>query len=143
LIFDFYEIDPFHSRCFAGFAFCISGFAAACGAGGEIRTHQNRTDHRPERDVHPEEGVFKVSAPRSTCESMWMPGNCRRSWGDLLGRHFYSRKRREAMVMGDLVLFRTRSYQVMSAALENGLSVTALHNHFFFDAAEVYSCTSG
>ena len=40
--------------------------------------------------------------------------------------------------MGDTVLFQDEVNPVMSAALENGLSVTALHNHFFFDEPKVY-----
>ncbi|HWL87213.1 MAG TPA: DUF1259 domain-containing protein [Polyangiaceae bacterium] len=44
----------------------------------------------------------------------------------------------EAMVMGDLVLFEDEVNPVMSAALDNGLEVTALHNHFLFDKPHVY-----
>ena len=44
----------------------------------------------------------------------------------------------EAMVMGDLVVFADEVNVVMSAALDNGLEVTALHNHFFFDKPGVY-----
>jgi hypothetical protein len=44
----------------------------------------------------------------------------------------------EAMVMGDTVLFEDEVNPVMSVALENGLSVTALHNHFLFDHPKVY-----
>ncbi len=43
-----------------------------------------------------------------------------------------------AMVMGDNVLFQDEVNPVMSVALENGLQVTALHNHFFFDEPKVY-----
>ncbi len=43
----------------------------------------------------------------------------------------------EAMVMGDLVLFEDEVNAAMSAALDNGLEVTALHNHFFFDKPHV------
>lgn len=43
----------------------------------------------------------------------------------------------DVMVMGDLVLFEDEVNPVMSAALDNGLEVTALHNHFFFDAPKV------
>jgi hypothetical protein len=43
----------------------------------------------------------------------------------------------EAMVMGDLVLFEDEVNSAMSAALDNGLEVTALHNHFFFDKPHV------
>jgi hypothetical protein len=43
-----------------------------------------------------------------------------------------------AMVMGDLVLFEDEVNDAMSAALDNGLQVTALHNHFFFDKPNVF-----
>ena len=41
------------------------------------------------------------------------------------------------MVMGDLVLLEDQVNPVMSVALENGLEVTALHNHFLFDSPKV------
>lgn len=44
----------------------------------------------------------------------------------------------EAMVMGDFVLFEDEVSDAMSAALNGGLAVTALHNHFFFDKPHVY-----
>jgi hypothetical protein len=44
----------------------------------------------------------------------------------------------EAMVMGDLVLFEDEVNAVMSVLFDNGVSVTALHNHFFFDNPHVY-----
>lgn len=43
----------------------------------------------------------------------------------------------EAMVMGDLVLLEDEVNPAMSAALDNGIEVTALHNHFFFDKPHV------
>jgi hypothetical protein len=43
-----------------------------------------------------------------------------------------------AMVMGDTVLFEDEVNAAMTAALDNGLQVTALHNHFFFDKPKVY-----
>ena len=42
------------------------------------------------------------------------------------------------MVMGDMVLLQDEVNPAMSAALEGGLSVTALHNHFFYDEPKVY-----
>jgi hypothetical protein len=44
----------------------------------------------------------------------------------------------EAMVMGDTVLFEDEVNPVMSATLESGLEVTALHNHFFFEKPRVF-----
>lgn len=43
-----------------------------------------------------------------------------------------------AMLMGDTVLLEDEVNPAMSAALEAGLEVTALHNHFFFDQPKVY-----
>jgi hypothetical protein len=43
-----------------------------------------------------------------------------------------------AVVMGDTVLFEDEVNAAMLAALDNGLHVTALHNHFFFDRPRVF-----
>lgn len=43
-----------------------------------------------------------------------------------------------AMVMGDLVLLEDEVNPVMSALLDAGIEVTALHNHFFFDKPHVF-----
>jgi Domain of Unknown Function (DUF1259) len=42
------------------------------------------------------------------------------------------------VMMGDLVLLQEEVNPVMSALLEAGLDVTALHNHFFFDEPRMY-----
>jgi hypothetical protein len=42
------------------------------------------------------------------------------------------------VMMGDLVLLQEEVNPVMSALLENGLDVTALHNHFFFEEPRVF-----
>jgi hypothetical protein len=42
------------------------------------------------------------------------------------------------VMMGDLVLTDNEVNPVMSALLTNGLDVTALHNHFFFDTPRIY-----
>ena len=41
------------------------------------------------------------------------------------------------MVMGDMVLTEDQVAAAMSAALDNGLEVTALHNHFFWESPRV------
>src|SRR5262249_34956044 len=43
-----------------------------------------------------------------------------------------------AMVMGDTVVFQDEVSPAMDAAFANGLEVSALHNHFFFDEPKVY-----
>jgi hypothetical protein len=84
------------------------------------------------------EGVFKVTAPRNdlkiTVDGWAMPPFMGlTSWAA-----FTAGSKAEAMVMGDLVLFQDEVNPVMTALLDNGLSVTALHNHFFYDEPKVY-----
>jgi hypothetical protein len=86
----------------------------------------------------PAEGVFKVTAPRNnlpvTVDGWKMPP----FMGLTTWAGFIEGKKAEAMVAGDLVLFEDEVNPVMSVLLENGVSVTALHNHFFFDEPKVY-----
>src|SRR5438105_376356 len=83
--------------------------------------------------MNEQENVFKVTAPRNDVKISvdgWAmpPFMGLTSWAA-----FSEGKGAPAMVMGDLVLFQDEVNPVMSALLDNGLSVTALHNHFFFD----------
>jgi hypothetical protein len=84
------------------------------------------------------EGVFKVSQPRNDValrvdEWKMPPFMGLSSWAA-----FLAGKQAEAMVMGDLVLFEDEVNPAMSAALHSGLTVTALHNHFFHAEPQVY-----
>jgi hypothetical protein len=88
--------------------------------------------------LNAEEGVFKVTSPRTDVKvsvDNWQmpPFMGLTSWAA-----FKPGMKDDAMVMGDLVLFQDEVNPVMSAVLENGLAVTALHNHFFFDDPKVY-----
>jgi len=42
------------------------------------------------------------------------------------------------VMMGDLVLVEDEVNPVMSALLDNGLEVTAVHNHFFFESPRIF-----
>src|SRR5690349_1126052 len=42
------------------------------------------------------------------------------------------------VMMGDLVLLEDEVNPVMSALLDNGIEVTALHNHFFWEQPRIY-----
>jgi hypothetical protein len=84
------------------------------------------------------EKVHKVSQPRNdlpiTVDGWTMPPFMGlTSWAA-----FSEGGTSEVMVAGDLVLFEDEVNPVMSAALNSGLAVTALHNHFFFDQPRVY-----
>jgi hypothetical protein len=82
------------------------------------------------------EGVFKVSAPRKDLSVMvagvkMSPPMGLTSWAA------FKRDGKDDMVMGDLVLTEEQISPVMSAALDNGLEVTALHNHFVWDSPKI------
>ena len=89
--------------------------------------------------MNAEEGVFKVSIPRAdvkvTVDGTPMPPFMGlTSWAAFKP----GMKDGAAMVMGDMVLMQDEVNPAMSAALDSGLSVTALHNHFFYDEPKVY-----
>jgi hypothetical protein len=84
-----------------------------------------------------EEKVFKIGKPRADVKiqvDQWSmpPFMGLGSWAAFTSGHG------GAMMMGDTVLFEDEVNPVMSAALDAGLEVTALHNHFFFDDPKVY-----
>src|SRR5258708_16155423 len=88
--------------------------------------------------LNEQEHVYKVSSPRTDIKvsvDKWEmpPFMGLTSWAA-----FMPGMKGEAMVMGDLVLMQDEVNPVMSAALDNGLQVTALHNHFFYDEPKVY-----
>lgn len=82
------------------------------------------------------EGVFKVSAPRTdlavtVAGVKLVPAQGLTSWAA------FTRAGDHTAVMGDLTLTEDQVNPVMSAALDAGLEVTALHNHFFWDQPKV------
>ncbi|HEY5038766.1 MAG TPA: DUF1259 domain-containing protein, partial [bacterium] len=82
--------------------------------------------------------VFKVGFPRKEVK-VTVDGNPLPPFMGLgTWAAFTTTKDGMVMVMGDNVLFQDEVNPVMSAALDNGLQVTALHNHFFFDEPKVY-----
>ena len=84
------------------------------------------------------EGVYRVTFPRADVKVAVDGWTMPPFMGLGTWAAFTKGSHTEAMVMGDTVLFEDEANPVMSVALENGLSVTALHNHFFFDHPKVY-----
>src|SRR6266496_2810934 len=83
------------------------------------------------------EGVYKVTFPRSDVKVV-VDGWTMPPFMGLGTWAAFTEAKTGAMVMGDTVLFEDEVNAAMSAALDNGLNVTALHNHFFFDQPKVY-----
>jgi hypothetical protein len=82
------------------------------------------------------DGVFKVSLPRADIAAgvagvRLTPPLGLTAWAAFMkaGKHL--------MVMGDMVLLEDQVNPVMSVALDNGLEVTALHNHFLWDSPKI------
>jgi Domain of Unknown Function (DUF1259) len=86
--------------------------------------------------LNDKEGVFKVAVPRSdlkvTVAGVPMtPPMGLTSWAA------FTKDREQTLVMGDVVLLEEQVNPVMSVALDNGLEVTALHNHFLWETPRV------
>ena len=89
------------------------------------------------RKFNEKEGVYKVTSPRNDVKVV-VDGWTMPPFMGLGTWAAFTETKNGAMVMGDTVLFEDEVNSAMSAALDNGLSVTALHNHFFFDQPKVY-----
>jgi hypothetical protein len=87
--------------------------------------------------LNEKEGVYRVSFPRADVK-VAVDGWTMPPFMGLGTWAAFIETESGAMVMGDTVLFEDEVNAVMSAALDHGLSVTALHNHFFFDHPKVY-----
>jgi len=83
------------------------------------------------------EGVYKVTLPRNDVKVV-LDGWTMPPFMGLGTWAAFTAAPDGAMVMGDTVLFEDEVSAAMTAALDNGLNVTALHNHFFFDHPKVY-----
>ncbi len=82
------------------------------------------------------EGVFKVTMPRtdlavSAAGVKITPPMGLTSWAA------FQRAGDHTMMMGDMVLAEDQVNPVMSVALDSGLQVTALHNHFLWDVPKM------
>ena len=120
-------------------------------AGSSLAAQEGRRDHGVHAKLNTElierltgakgtldelEGVLKVTAPRTDLSVnaagvRLTPPMGLTSWAA------FKRTGEHVMVMGDMVLLEDQVNPVMSVALEQGLEVTALHNHFFWDSPKV------
>jgi hypothetical protein len=112
--------------------------AVAAGAAGKIDSAKIEQITGVKGTYNAKENVFKVTSPRTdikfNIDGWTMP--------PFMGLGSYAAftpvKGSELMLMGDTVLLQDEVNPAMSAALDSGLEVTALHNHFFFDEPKVY-----
>jgi hypothetical protein len=118
---------------------CLAGavFGAVCVAEAALDTAKIDEIIGLKGKLNAQEAVYKVTFARDDVKvsvTGWQmpPFMGLGTWAAFQGTND------KAMMMGDTVLFEDEVNPVMSAAFDNGLSVTALHNHFFFDEPKVY-----
>ena len=87
--------------------------------------------------LNEKEGVYKVTWPRSDVK-VAVDGWTMPAFMGLGTWASFAETNDGVMVMGDTVLFEDEVNAAMTAAFDNGLNVTALHNHFFFDKPKVF-----
>ena len=87
-------------------------------------------------ELNEKEGVFKVSAPRTDLQVITAGVKMNPAMG-LTSDAAFMKSGSKTMVMGDMTLLEDQVNPVMSVALDNGLEITALHNHFFWDSPKV------
>ena len=133
--FPWFTISSTASLC-AVLLFCSSSIGLAAESGLDIAKIESITGLKGVPNE--KENTFKVSKPRNdvaiTVEQVRLaPFMGFTSWAA-----FAPGMKDGVMLMGDMVLFEDEVNPVMSVALDSGLEVTALHNHFFFDDPKVY-----
>jgi hypothetical protein len=82
-------------------------------------------------------GIAKVSVPRGDIPAV-IDGVKMQPFQGLTSWAAFESAGGKAVVMGDLTMMQNEVNPAMSAALDNGLEVTALHNHFFYDRPNVF-----
>src|SRR5438445_422863 len=82
------------------------------------------------------EGVFKVEMPRSDLAITAAGAKLTPPLG-LTAWAAFTKAGAHTVVMGDMVLTEDQVNPALDAALQNGLEVTALHNHFFWENPRV------
>jgi hypothetical protein len=82
------------------------------------------------------EGVFKVSLPRKDIQAVVAGSKVTPPMG-LTCWAAFKLNGEQSMMMGDMVLLEDQVNPVIDVAQQNGLEITALHNHFFWDSPKV------
>jgi hypothetical protein len=113
---------------------CLS--ATTCAIAADLDTAKIEQLTGVKGTMNEKEAVFKVSMPRADLNVTAAGVKLTPALGLTCWASF-KRMGDHVMVMGDQVLLEDQVNPVMSVALDNGLEVTALHNHFAFDTPRV------
>jgi len=83
------------------------------------------------------DGVAKVTKPRSDINAV-VDGRPLKPFQGTTSWAAFQQSGKSTIVMGDVVLLENEVNPALSAALDNGLEVTALHNHFLYDEPRIF-----
>jgi uncharacterized protein DUF1259 len=120
---------------FASISFMLSGISAFA---QEIPSDYQEVLKSLDRKGDFKAGVLKVNIPRNDLKITIQGVSTPTPFG--FGGWIALSKATDGsdVMMGDLVLLQDEVNPVMSALLDNGIDVTALHNHFFWDDPHVF-----
>jgi Domain of Unknown Function (DUF1259) len=120
---------------FAILCFLLSGVAALA---QDIPSDYQEVLKSLDRKGDFKAGVLKVNIPRSDLKMTIQGFSTPTPFG--FGGWVALTKATDGsdVMMGDLVLLQEEVNPILSALLDNGIDVTALHNHFFWDDPHVY-----
>jgi hypothetical protein len=133
--FPWFTISSTANLC-AVLLFCSSSIGLAAESGLDIAKIESITGLKGL--LNEKENSFNVSKPRNDVAISVEQIRLAPFMGFTSWAAFTPGSKDSVMVMGDMVLFEDEVNPVMSVALDSGLEVTALHNHFFFDEPKVY-----
>jgi hypothetical protein len=113
-------------------------FAPRAGAAAEGRLDSAKIEQLTgiKGELNEKEGVYTVRAPRSDLQITAAGVKINPAMG-LTSYAAFMKAGGKTTVMGDTTLLEDQVNPVMSVALDNGLQVTALHNHFFWESPKV------
>ena len=120
---------------FASICFMLSGITALA---QEMPSDYQEVLKSLDRKGDFKAGVLKVNIPRSDLKMTIQGVSTPTPFG--FGGWIALTKAADGsdVMMGDLVLLQDEVNPVLSALLDNGIDVTALHNHFFWDDPHVF-----
>jgi len=120
---------------FASLCFMLSGMGALA---QEVPSDYREVLKSLDRKGDFKDGVLKVNIPRNDLKMTVQGISTPTPFGFGGWVAFTKTTDGVELMMGDLVLLQDEVNPVMSALLDNGIEVTALHNHFFWDDPHVF-----
>jgi hypothetical protein len=128
---------PLACALFAALVAVLIGRGSPPSAGGVALLDADRIANAAGTRATAKAGVVRIEWPRHDVP-VTVDGVSLKPFAGLGSWAAFTPAPHGAMMMGDTVVFQDEVTPALDAALANGLEVTALHNHFFFDEPKVY-----